>query len=69
LEQAMTYINEGNNVLAKNMLNSALNIIEAFTNEVNAQKGKKISAAYADGFVYWVQKTILRIQDFVINNF
>jgi hypothetical protein len=61
-EKGITYINEGNAILGRNMLNSATNIVNAFINEVNAQKAKKISETDANAFISWAQLTILALQ-------
>jgi len=62
-EQGLAYINEGEYTLGENMLNSASSKIKAFLNEVNAQKGKKISEEEADGFTSWARKMILSLQN------
>jgi hypothetical protein len=66
-EQGIVYINEGRIAQGKNMLNSASNIIEAFINEVNAQKGKKISEEDANEFISWAQKMILSLQNQIVD--
>ena len=66
-EEGIVYINEGYDKLGKNMLNSASNIVNAFINEVNAQKGKKISEENANEFIEWAEKMILTLQIQIIS--
>lgn len=44
-EQGLAYIEEGRNQLGANMLGAAIDILEAFLNEMAAQTGKKIDEA------------------------
>jgi len=66
--QALTYIENKRYTEAKNMLNSASNIIQAFINEVNAQTEKKILKELANEVINWAQKMILDLQNQVIES-
>ena len=68
VKQGLMYIKDNHNIQGKNMLNSASNIVEAFINEVSAQKKETISKRDAEGFIVWAHKMILRPQYQIIEN-
>lgn len=65
LNTALSDILSGNEQHANNMLNTAKNQINAFINEVEAQRGKKISEEDADILVNAAQMIILHIDNTV----
>lgn len=61
-EQGLAYIEQGRNQLGANMLGAAINILEAFLNEVAAQTDKKIDLADAYVFVNWTDEIIIKLE-------
>lgn len=66
-EQGLLYIEDVRRIQGENMLNSASNIVEAFINEVNAQREKKVLRGDVEGFITWAEKMILRPQRQIIS--
>jgi hypothetical protein len=64
-EQGLAYIEEGRNQLGANMLGAAINILEAFIDEVAAQTNKKIDEADAFAFVTATDDIIARLNTII----
>lgn len=60
-EQGLAYIDAGRNQLGANMLGAAINILEAFINEVAAQTDKKVDGADAYAIVPATDEIITRL--------
>jgi hypothetical protein len=63
IDQAINWIELSNEGEANNMLNAAGNIMNAFINQVNAQKGKAIVASDANSLITNAQNIILDIEN------
>jgi hypothetical protein len=60
-EQGLARLEEGDTTVAMNMFNAAANMLGAFINEVEAQRGKKIAEGDADSFMACAEDIIWRL--------
>ena len=61
-EQGLERLEAGDTTVAMNMFNAAANIMGAFINEVQTQRGKKIAVGDADSFIAQAEDIIWRLQ-------
>jgi hypothetical protein len=61
-EQGLERLEAGDTTVAMNMFNAAANMLGAFINEVQAQRGKKIGVGDADSFIAQAQNIIWRLR-------
>jgi hypothetical protein len=61
-EQGLERLEAGNTTVAMNMFNAAANMLGAFINEVQAQRGKKIAVGDADSLIAQAQDIIWRLR-------
>ncbi len=62
-EQGLQRLEAGDTTVAVNMFNSAANMLSAFINEVEAQRGKKVTEEDADSFVSQAEDIIWRLEE------
>jgi hypothetical protein len=62
-EQGLARLEAGDTTVARNMFNAAANIMGAFINEVQAQRGQKIAVADADSFIAQAEDIIWRLEE------
>jgi len=62
VDQAIAWLAEGRSVVASNMLNAARNVLNAFINEVEAQRGKHLDEDAADELIEEATAIIARIE-------
>ena len=60
--QGLARLEAGDTTVALNMFNAAANMLGAFINEVEAQRGKKITEEDADSFIACAEDIIWRLQ-------
>jgi hypothetical protein len=61
-EQGLARLEAGDTTVAMNMFNAAANILGAFINELEAQRGQKITEGDADSFMAQAEDIIWRLQ-------
>jgi len=61
--QGLAKLEDGKPKVAMNMFNAAANMVAAFVNEVEAQRGKKIGEPDADSFIAQAEDIIWRLEE------
>ncbi len=61
--QGLAKLEDGKPKVAMNMFNAAANMVAAFVNEVEAQRGKKVGEPDADSFIVQAEDIIWRLEE------